>query len=307
MHLTRLFPLSRSSLVAMAGPLMIVTTITAWIGLFILGFALIYWPYLHYFRSDDEFVVLGFIHALYFSGGTATVLGFGDISPLSGALQVISFIQAGLGFALLTGILTYLINVVSGVSERNALALRLWTITGCTGDGTVAVVRALKHEEIADLRLRLQSLHDVLYIIHQKMYQFPILDLFYRSHQLIYSPEYMIRSAAQIAIASQILATAPTYRRLTNVAEELGEVSLNLMILITQQHLSNVLMQKLKYPEPEMIDEQQLQEIQTILSGTNVDLKLSDLAPNRKTLELICRLRVFLKEADEFTSWRMDE
>lgn len=49
MKVIRRFPSLRRSIVAMAGPLMIVVTLAVWINLFIIGFALIYWPYLDFF------------------------------------------------------------------------------------------------------------------------------------------------------------------------------------------------------------------------------------------------------------------
>lgn len=307
MKVMRSFPSLRRRIISSAGPLMIVATLAIWIAIFIVGFALIYWPYLDYFYFEDEHIAPGFIHALYFSGVTATVLGYGDLVPLTGALQITSFLQSGIGFALLTGIITYLINVVSGVSERNALALRLWAETGSSGDGTAAVLRSLDVEEIGDLRLRLQTLLVTLHTIHQKMHQFPILDLFYRSRDPKYSPEFMIRSATQIAIAVQILSADQKYRRLKIVSEELGKVSTDIMILIAKQHMSNKLQENLKSPEPTEDDLTLLKKTRSSLTGSFPGLNLSESTDNEHVFLLICKLRIFLDEADRFTGWRMDE
>lgn len=306
MKVVKVIPSYRRTLVSMAGPAMIITTIAVWVGLFIVGFALIYWPYLDQFRSDHAYATLTFIDALYFSGVTASVLGYGDITPLSGILQIVSFIQASLGFALLTGILTFLISVVSGVSDRNALALRLWAETGRSGDGTNAILRSLKNEKIGDLRLRLQTLLGRMHSINQKMHQFPILDLFYRSRDPLYSPEVMIRSITQMAITTKILSSDENYRRLKNVAEELGEVSYELMATITKQHLSKNLEDQLTNPAPNERDEQIHQEICTALMDTVPILNLEK-ARNDKIFELIYQLRTFLIELDNYTGWKMDD
>lgn len=71
----------RRSVVAIAGPVMLVAVYAAWIALFIVGFALIYWPHLEHFRAEDALLPLGFGDALSVSGVTATVMGYGDITP----------------------------------------------------------------------------------------------------------------------------------------------------------------------------------------------------------------------------------
>lgn len=305
--IVRAVPTARRSLVALAGPMMIVVTFSVWIGLFIVGFALIYWPHLELFRADNEFVLLGFMEALYFSGVTATVLGYGDLSPMHGSLQIVSFLQSGFGFALLTGIVTYLINVVSGVTDRNALALRLWAETGRTGDGTVAITRSLLHEESGDLRLRLQTLLDATHSIHQKMHQFPILDLFYRSRDPIYSPELMVQTAAQMAIAAQILSTDARHQRLNPVSKELGQVSTEIMELIASQHMSKELQHQLDDPAPEEEDRRLLRQIRRSLTDALPQLNLERAEENDRVLELIFRMRIFLDELDDLTGWRMDQ
>ncbi len=306
MRIIRFRPRYRRNVVAMSCPAMIVAAIAVWIGLYILGFTFIYWPYLEYFRASDEWDVLGFVDALYFSGITAAVLGYGDITPLSGALQITAVIQAALGFALLTGIITYLISIVSGVSDRNALSLRLWAETGRSGYGVDAIIRSLKNEEPEDLRLRLQTLLISMHTIHQKMHQFPILDLFYRSKDPIYSPEFMIRSISQMAIATQILSTDKRFKRLTNIAEELGKVAYELMFIIVKQHLSKDLKGHLKNPSPDHIDEEEYKNICKSMTDVLPGLNLMDAAQNGKVLELIFQLRLVLNQLDIFTGWRMD-
>src|SRR5690625_4243160 len=108
--ITRMAPSTRRSLVSLAGPLMIVLAVMLWVGLFILGFSLIYWPNLSHFYLQDSLEAT-FMTALYFSGSTATVLGYGDISPVNPVLQLLTFIPAGRASRLISGIITYRISV----------------------------------------------------------------------------------------------------------------------------------------------------------------------------------------------------
>jgi hypothetical protein len=111
--------------VAGAGPAMTVLTFAAWIALFVLGVTLLVWPNLDAYRADPGHGALTFIDALYHVGVTVSVLGYGDISPVRPAMQVLAFVSSLLGFVLLTAIVTYLLELVTSVESRNRLAARL--------------------------------------------------------------------------------------------------------------------------------------------------------------------------------------
>ncbi len=72
----------RRGLLALAGPLMTVLTFVVWVGLFILAFALLVWPFLNTYQAEGELPGGSFIDALYYAGTTVTVLGYGDITPV---------------------------------------------------------------------------------------------------------------------------------------------------------------------------------------------------------------------------------
>ncbi|MEX0685333.1 MAG: potassium channel family protein [Balneolales bacterium] len=259
------------------------------------------------FRATREFTYLGFFDALYFSGVTATVLGYGDITPMSDTLQIVSFLQSGFGFAILTCVVTYIISVVSGVTDRNILSLRMWTETDRTGDGVLTVIQALSDEEPVYFRLRLQTLLDNVYHIQPKMQQFPILDIFYRSKDPVFSPEIMIRSVTELAIAAQIVSADPKHRGLKTSAEKLGEASVEIMKLITLQYLSKQARSRLKNPVFEKEDEARLEQIWSRLTQALPDLQLENAPHNKQTLQTIYRLRIFLNEMKHFSEWDRDE
>ncbi|MFU8816380.1 MAG: potassium channel family protein [Pseudomonadales bacterium] len=117
--LGRLVPRWRRSLLGLAGPLMIVTTFAVWIAAYILGFALIYWPFPDGYTFDSRPPTFDFVDALYFSGKTGSTLGYGDIAPAAPALKVLSVVQATIGFGLLSGAVTYLLNTYVARTRRN--------------------------------------------------------------------------------------------------------------------------------------------------------------------------------------------
>ena len=220
MAVVKLFHTNRDTLFSFAGPIIIVITFTLWLAIYILGFSLIYWPHVEQFRAFDEITQIGFFEILYFSGVNGTIIGFGDITPVHGGMRIISFLQSGLSIAVFLGFVTYLTNVVPGVIYRNALTLRLWLETNHTGDGTIAV-NSLANDDSKYIYLRIKALFDILQKVHQKMNRFPILDFIYRSKDPAYSPEMMLKTATELAIAAQVISNDQHYRRLLPVSKNL--------------------------------------------------------------------------------------
>jgi hypothetical protein len=77
----------------------LVATLFVWVGLFILAFALMVWPHMNgaAFSSASGLEPLGFVDALYYSGGTGTVLRFGDITPKLPSGRFSPLLRQGLG------------------------------------------------------------------------------------------------------------------------------------------------------------------------------------------------------------------
>src|ERR671915_1883398 len=125
--LSKRFRWARRSLLALIGPAAIVSTLFVWVGLFILSFALMVWPHMNEaFSNASGLEPLGFIDALYYSGGTGMVLGYGDITPQSAVWKILAFIEAGLGFALMTAIITYMLTVTNAVASATPCPMRSW-------------------------------------------------------------------------------------------------------------------------------------------------------------------------------------
>jgi hypothetical protein len=303
--LGRMIGSARRGLYAAAGPFMTVASFFVWVVLFIVGFALIYWPWLEHFRKEDALGPLGFIDALYFSGITGSVLGYGDISPTIPGLQILSVTQSLLGFALLTGIVTYLISLVNGVSERVAVAMRVWCDTGSTGDGVAAVIRSCSSEQDTDVRDRCVILIQSLQSLFSTMRQFEILDLYYRSKEPVYDPELLFRSSAEIAMSLQLLARTEEWRRLHPVVEDLTSTLLLLYGQVAAHHLGNEVHRDIVRPVPEDVDRKAVISVRERLEkGLGVDLisVVQDEGPATFSFQT----RVFLQALDLKTGWRQD-
>jgi hypothetical protein len=114
---------------AWSGPLAMVSVIGLWGVLTAVGWALVYWPHLPdgFSFSDGSSSSLDptFVDALYLSLVTVSTLGFGDIRPVADWLRIVTPLEGLFGFALLTVVVSWVLQVYPALSRRRELALRL--------------------------------------------------------------------------------------------------------------------------------------------------------------------------------------
>ncbi|MFE0801303.1 potassium channel family protein [Streptomyces sp. NPDC058812] len=132
-HLARRID-SKGRVAAVAGPLALVAVAALWTVMIAVGWALVYWPHLpggfSYAEGLEPPQRAGFLDALYLSLVTLATLGFGDIVPEDGWLRIAAPVQALIGFALLTAVVSWVSQVYPALTRRRALALRLATLRG---------------------------------------------------------------------------------------------------------------------------------------------------------------------------------
>jgi hypothetical protein len=118
----------RHKLLNIVGPLLLPSLIVVYIGILLVGFALIYYP-----RMPAQFIVQntvantpGWAESLYFSGITLTTLGYGDLVPHSAMMRVVALVEAASGLALISLSITYLITVYGALEHKRAVALSFY-------------------------------------------------------------------------------------------------------------------------------------------------------------------------------------
>ena len=116
----------RRALLSFAGPIALLAVIAGWVVLLWVGWALIYWPRLpeqfSFSPGLDPRTQDGFVDALYLSLMTMTTLGYGDISPSTGWMRILTTLQALTGFGLLTASVTWILSLYPAFYRRQALA-----------------------------------------------------------------------------------------------------------------------------------------------------------------------------------------
>ena len=295
----------RRLLVSMAGPVMVLFTLAAWLSLYVLGFTIVVWPQIREAFLTDPGIDpsrMGFVDALYYSGVTGTTLGFGDISPATSLFKILAFVQSALGFGMFTATITYLLSIISGSAERNALAVRVISQTGGSGDGVELVAAGLGIEDDADLRRRLDALTEAVHTVQEVFHQLPVLDLYFRSREPDHDPEPMLRSLAEAALAAHLLASDRSHRTLKRSAQELDNAISQVMLVVGRQYFPRRVHAQLVHPEPAAEDRVFLDELRRRLLDASPGLVLES-SGGSPELALACRLRVFMRALDSLTAW----
>ena len=183
--LTRPLPRRHRALgLSMAAPLMVPVTITVWIFLVSLGYALIY---LHGMRKGDFSLAVGRLEpslgeAFYFSGTAISTLGLGDITPTGGPYQALAVSEALIGFGILTLSITYVLGVYNVLQQLGVLTAGLYHQAHDTGDPWSILAPHFPGGEHRGLESHLMSLHQGLVEIYEGIRQYPIVYYYHSRH-----------------------------------------------------------------------------------------------------------------------------
>lgn len=174
-----LCPRRRETLLTYAGPVLLAATVVLWVVLLMLGFALIYWPALgHGIVAAAGATPDGFVTALYFSGTCLTTLGFGDLAPNSAPYRLLTVVEAGLGFSVVTLALTYFLSIYSALIRRNAFALELDFASGGHGDAAEMLLRLSGGDGLGSTKQEFAMMGRELLHLLQAHHSFPAIHFF---------------------------------------------------------------------------------------------------------------------------------
>lgn len=106
----------RESYLSIFGPLSLLLLLGVWATGIIAGFAMLQWGLQD--RLNVEQSVASFLTYLYMSGTTFFTLGLGDVLPWGRVGRTLVVVEAGLGFAFLGGVISYLPMIYQTFSRR---------------------------------------------------------------------------------------------------------------------------------------------------------------------------------------------
>jgi hypothetical protein len=183
-------------------PLLIGGLILLWLLMLLIGFALIFYPWLGNpgaFDTPPDYSNSWF-DALYVSGTTLFTLGYGDITPLTTTLRALAIIEAGSGMATISLAVTYVLAVYPALARLRVRATALDAEVAGQVNGLPLLRRYLRHDgrwngelddRLRELALELLELaenheaHPILYYSHPPRVQQSILRMLLTTQQLI--------------------------------------------------------------------------------------------------------------------------
>jgi hypothetical protein len=143
----------RRVFLAQLGPILVPLTVVMWGALLVLSFALMYAPWVSQFEISppESGPLANWALAFYYSGYSAVTLGVGDVVPNGTIPRLMAVIEAGLGFALFTISIAYLLSVYSARNEAAALSVAISRYVGRTeGDDPVSLLIGVAQSRAAE-------------------------------------------------------------------------------------------------------------------------------------------------------------
>lgn len=167
---------NNSQFLSLAGPMILVFTLATWIFMLWVG-----WTFI--FASSDMIVdtkdggPLSWIEYAYYAGYLIFTLGNGEFAPDDGIWQIVAIFATGTGMLFITFGVTYLLQVLSAVTEKRSLAA---SISGIAKDPASLVNNAWNGKDFGNFNLLLDTFANELSNAVSKYNAYPVLH-YYRS------------------------------------------------------------------------------------------------------------------------------
>jgi hypothetical protein len=176
--LTRPLPSpARAGLLGWGIPLMVGADLALWFSLYIVGFGLVYTPFIddpRYFATSRP-LLGGLSEALYFSAVSFFTVGYGDIVAIHVVPRLLAVMEGGSGLLATAIAVAYLLAVFPLISRQVAFATALNQETGGRADGVLTARRYLRAGRGEALLERLRWVNDELLVLNQAHGFYPVL------------------------------------------------------------------------------------------------------------------------------------
>jgi hypothetical protein len=177
----------RSTILSLAGPLIVVALIAFWALGLTIGAALVIRPELGTsIRPSSGDTPTDFVTALLVAGNSLSIVGGGDYSPHTSGTRILYLLNSLIGASVLSLVLSYLVQVYSALRERNALALTVDLMTGGTGDAAEMLARLGPGGDFGSATSELGNLARSLAMTKEAHHFYPLL-FYFRFEEPLYS------------------------------------------------------------------------------------------------------------------------
>jgi hypothetical protein len=168
----------RNVFLSLFGPLSFLNLLTLWAVGLICGFALLHWSIETPLHAPNE--TADFSVHLYMSGVIFFTLGFGDITPLEPLGRFLAVLEAGLGFAFLAVVISYLPVLYQAFSHREVTISLLDARAGSPPTAGQLLLRFARYRDFADFDGFLEEWERWAAEVLESQVSFPLLS-YYRS------------------------------------------------------------------------------------------------------------------------------
>ncbi len=166
-------------LLTAAGPWITVGLIGMWLLTAWLGWLLLFCSATDAVVNADTQVPASFIERMYYTGYTLTTLGYGDFVPGNDYWRPVPTLAAANGFFLFTLTITYMLNIVSNVTQKRHLALSISSL----GESPLEILEATHDNgEFVSLSQQLQAIQQTISTLGQQHLAYPILHYYHGEH-----------------------------------------------------------------------------------------------------------------------------
>lgn len=160
----------RTSLRSWVGPGAMALNFAIWLAGPLLGYALIYLPFLAEFQGRSN--PRGLVDAIYVSGVALTTVGFGDVVAGSGTFRLLMVAEAATGLAIFTAAISYLLSVYPLFIGLRCTALTI-SDRDLLDPGAATAALLTEGDQL------LKEVHSMLVRSHGHVRSFPVLYYFH--------------------------------------------------------------------------------------------------------------------------------
>lgn len=168
-----------AAVLSFCGPTILVLIATVWALGLTIGSALIVQPELgSSIRAGSGATPTDFVTAMYAGGSSIWVAGASEFTPHSGASRLLFLFNSLMGVSVTVLTLVYLIQVYTGLRQRNALSLQVDLLSAQTGDAAELVARLGPQGQFAAGYANIASLATQMTGVRESHNLYPVLFYF---------------------------------------------------------------------------------------------------------------------------------
>ena len=165
---------------SLAGPAILLITVLFWIVSLWIGWSLIFYGYPESIVVKSTGLQPDYSDALWYIAYTMFTVGNGDFNPQGDFWQILSSLVAFSGMALVTLSITYVLQVISAVTNKRAFSSQITSI-GKTPEEFVS--KQWTGKDFGAIELQLNTLSQQLAVLNEQHLAFPILHYYHAANE----------------------------------------------------------------------------------------------------------------------------